>query len=427
MKIGLRILAVLVLLLIVLTEQAVSEKATWWVDCCGGFAEEGEWWYLLDAEDTPLEDGDWAYAAWVGPDKQIDPPNAMGYPAGDDVLLFQSGDYVEYGTFYVTATAFDPEYPYHPQEGELIYCRLFDAPKFSVGPDDYYADSQLFSVPRFLGIEFYCVFPGDPGGGHTDTPVYTGTYKSAQAYGGIDTSGAAAWPLTDFDGQRLQDGDLVQLIWAGPDGFNDPIDELMGVPSGDDRLVAAWSVGHGQSSQGTGLFEHEMFTYQEAYPAAGDRIYLRIFNASGPRQATHYGESELYTVRYDEGEAFFSFTDAANDAVIPNPAYTSVEEWDESVKEIPGAYHLSQNYPNPFNAATEIRYGLPAATAVSLRIYNVRGQEVATLIEGYREAGEYTVIWDGRDNAGRELSSGIYFCRLQAGEYAETVKMVLLR
>jgi len=427
MKNDLRILAVLGVLLLVLTEQAVPEKATWWVDCCGGFDEQGEWWYLLDSEEHPLEDGYWAYAAWAGPDKEIDPPNAMGYPAGDDVILFQSGDYIEYGTFFITATAFDPEYSYHPQEGELIYCRLFDGPESSIGPQNYYGDSQLYTVPRLLGRKFYCLFPGDPGGGHTDTQVYIGPYKNALVYGGRDSSGTAAWPLTDSDGQRLQDGDLVQLIWTGPDGLLDPIDELMGVPSGDDRLLASWGVGHGESSAGTGLFAFDLFTCQEEHPVAGDLICLRLFNASDCRQATYYGESDLYEVRYDEGELFLSFPDAADDAVIPNPAYTSVEEWDEPEKELPGMYRLSQNYPNPFNASTEIRYTLPVDGSVSLRVFNIRGQEVAMLAEGHRPAGIHAVIWDGRDDRHRQMASGIYFCRLQTVGYAQTLKMVLLR
>ncbi len=422
MKRRLSILAVFLLMLAAFVGQAVGMKAVWWVDCCGGFDQQSEWWYLLDHEGFPLEDGAWTYAAWVGPDKEIDPPNAMGYPAGDDVLLFQSGDYVQFGTFYITATVFDPEYPYHPQKDELIYCRLFDDPMTSVGPGNYYADSQLYAVPRRVAENFYCLFPGDPGGGYTNTPVYTGAYKSALVYGGRDSSGTAIWPLTDVDGRRLPDGDLIQLIWTGPDDLLDPIDELMGVPSGDDRLLAAWGIGHGESEEGTGLFTHPMFTCQGHHPATGDRLYLRVFNGPDCRQATHYGESDLYTVRYDDGETFLSFADAANDAVIPNPAYTSVEEWSDSGKELPGTYLLSQNYPNPFNASTEIRYALPAAGHVSLQVYNIRGERVATLADGHREAGTYTVRWDPE-----QLASGLYFCRLQVGAFAETVKMVLLR
>ena len=88
---------------------------------------------------------------------------------------------------------------------------------------------------------------------------------------------------------------------------------------------------------------------------------------------------------------------------------------------IPDAYSLSLNYPNPFNPSTTIRYDLPKAANVSLRIYNTLGQVVATLVDGRKEAGYYQVTWNAN------VPSGIYFYRLQAGNFVETKKMILLR
>ena len=105
----------------------------------------------------------------------------------------------------------------------------------------------------------------------------------------------------------------------------------------------------------------------------------------------------------------------------PVPAPTPVLE-EIADAGLPGDYRLSQNYPNPFNPETEIRYSLPREEQVSLRVYNVTGAEVAVLAGGRRAAGTYSVRW----NAG-DLASGVYFCRLQAGEYGRTVKMVLMR
>jgi hypothetical protein len=85
-------------------------------------------------------------------------------------------------------------------------------------------------------------------------------------------------------------------------------------------------------------------------------------------------------------------------------------------------FQLGQNYPNPFNSTTQIDFALPAAQRVSLRIYDVLGREVRTLINGIQAAGNHRVTFDAS-----ELSSGIYLCRMQAGEFTQTRKLMLLK
>jgi hypothetical protein len=93
----------------------------------------------------------------------------------------------------------------------------------------------------------------------------------------------------------------------------------------------------------------------------------------------------------------------------------------------PEAFYLSQNYPNPFNPTTRITFGLKEPAAVSLRIYDAAGRLVRVLVAGNRPAGNYSELWDGRDNGGRAVASGIYFYRLDAGSFSQTRKMALLR
>lgn len=90
-------------------------------------------------------------------------------------------------------------------------------------------------------------------------------------------------------------------------------------------------------------------------------------------------------------------------------------------------YALKQCYPNPFNPATTIRFGLQEAAHARLRIYDVSGRFVRSLVDGFRSAGAHSEIWNGTDDAGRAVASGVYFYRLQAGAFTETRKMVLLR
>jgi xylan 1,4-beta-xylosidase len=90
-------------------------------------------------------------------------------------------------------------------------------------------------------------------------------------------------------------------------------------------------------------------------------------------------------------------------------------------------FELNQNYPNPFNPTTIIKYSLPKEVDVTLKLINMRGQEVKTLVNKKQLAGNYAVHWDGRDNNGTTVSSGIYFYRIRAGKITRTIKMLLVK
>lgn len=90
-------------------------------------------------------------------------------------------------------------------------------------------------------------------------------------------------------------------------------------------------------------------------------------------------------------------------------------------------YWLAQNYPNPFNPVTVLRYHIPVAGNVELKIFDLLGREIKTLVKAYSNSGDYTVQWKGDDNLGNHVSSGIYIYRIQSGNYIQSKKMVLLR
>lgn len=95
---------------------------------------------------------------------------------------------------------------------------------------------------------------------------------------------------------------------------------------------------------------------------------------------------------------------------------------------VPKEFSLSQNFPNPFNPTTSIAYALPTAAKVNLVIYNMLGQKVATLVDGTpQDPGNYRVNWNGRNDYGATVSSGIYIYRLQAGKFNSTKKMTLIK
>jgi outer membrane protein assembly factor BamB len=96
-------------------------------------------------------------------------------------------------------------------------------------------------------------------------------------------------------------------------------------------------------------------------------------------------------------------------------------------QDTPKVFSLSQNYPNPFNPVTTIKYQLPKSAAVSLKIYNVLGQPIKTLVDGKQSPGYYTIRWDSRDNSGRLVGNGIYFYNIKAGELVLTKKALILK
>jgi hypothetical protein len=94
---------------------------------------------------------------------------------------------------------------------------------------------------------------------------------------------------------------------------------------------------------------------------------------------------------------------------------------------LPTKTELYENSPNPFNPTTTIRFALKETGPVTLAVYNSLGQKVRVLADGPRSAGAHAVMWDSRDEAGRSVSSGVYFCRLHAGKYEKTQKMLYAR
>jgi hypothetical protein len=90
--------------------------------------------------------------------------------------------------------------------------------------------------------------------------------------------------------------------------------------------------------------------------------------------------------------------------------------------EVPGEFNLSQNFPNPFNPITSIQYSISSKQFVKLKIYDLLGREIAILVNDEKPAGTYKVEFDAS-----QLSSGIYFYKLQSGSFVETKKMILLR
>ena len=125
----------------------------------------------------------------------------------------------------------------------------------------------------------------------------------------------------------------------------------------------------------------------------------------------------------DKGNSISDMEIRKGDAPIPvKPGGTM-----EAGESKPSHYNLDQNYPNPFNPETVIKFSLPQDSKVTLMVYNILGQVVNTLVDEMLPAGNHSISWDGKNEGGSDVASGVYFYRIKAGDYESIMKMTLLR
>jgi len=118
-----------------------------------------------------------------------------------------------------------------------------------------------------------------------------------------------------------------------------------------------------------------------------------------------------------------SFTTTSPDTFTAAPT-TGI---DPSAASLANSYRLDANYPNPFNPSTTIKYHLAKSGYTTLKIFNTLGKEVRTLLEKQQTSGEYSIAWDGKDNRGSAVASGIYILELRSGQYQQSRRMTLLK
>ncbi|MCD6165493.1 T9SS type A sorting domain-containing protein, partial [bacterium] len=99
----------------------------------------------------------------------------------------------------------------------------------------------------------------------------------------------------------------------------------------------------------------------------------------------------------------------------------------QSTSYLPSSFKLYQNYPNPFNAFTTINFQIPKSSKVTIKIYDILGREVRTLVDYFYSAGNHSTTWDGLDNLGHKVSSGVYFYCMESIDFKEVKKALLLK
>jgi hypothetical protein len=193
-------------------------------------------------------------------------------------------------------------------------------------------------------------------------------------------------------------GDYAFWDYVTVEGSADGVNWVNVVEPYDSRAEAAWLGAYNSGQSGnSSYYRNRQILLNDTF-GVGDKIFLRF---------------KLFA------DGFLNAWGWAIDNVVVNTPATNAPEGRR--------FALAQNTPNPFNPQTEIRFELPQRTHASLRVFDLRGRLVKTLLDGPREAGPQTIVWDGRDARGARVASGVYLYQLRAGEKVEQRKMTLVK
>jgi len=226
-----------------------------------------------------------------------------------------------------------------------------------------------------------------------------------------------------------------------------PFQNIRGVyMQGEVQPLKGWSVAWTIADTGSFIKLYDNGTHGDA--VAGDQIWTtEVLFPTGTPSGTEY-KYGIYAAGVDtftaathpngplDNEAGFAqnhytlISDAQPLYIVPTDKWGSPRPVDVKSKptvSIPTAYRLGENYPNPFNPSTSIDYDVPKAGRVTLAIYNLMGQKIATLVDGLKAPGSYRATWSAVDDQGRRVASGIYVYRLEAQGFSATKKMLLLK
>ncbi len=305
-----------------------------------------------------------------------------------------------------------------------------------------------------------------------DNGQYESCYLDALGEGGVT---AQRWRV-NWSGSPGQDllNSYPIVIWYSGDAAENTLTEIDQVAlaayleNGGNLFLSGQNIGdeigdsyfytvylHAQHIQDS--FNGEMYLNGLADDPIGDNLLVNIdgFNQDSPgviipleeaHRVFNYGESQTHggAIRFENENykvVYFSFgfeaVDRAGDGVnraelmdriLAYLDLTLAVEEEPAVVDIPDKFHFEQNYPNPFNPSTVLTFNLPVATQVSLKIYDVSGKLVRTLLDGNKEAGYHSITWTGKNDRGQAMSSGMYFYKLESKMgFREVKSMILLK
>jgi len=291
------------------------------------------------------------------------------------------------------------------------------APNVGNGPElGIIADIDLdgdfdIAVPNFRSGDLFVLKNDGFSNFSNDTTFNTGSSPHLPASGDLDGDGDL-----DLVIPNSGSGTIVLLLNNGDGSFSQRIINSSGGP---------WS-GATPDLDGDGDLDLVITKYTT------NRIAIFINDGDAnfdPRPEISVGINPHLVVAGDldgNGTMDLAVTNDGSNSVtiLKNDLATSVED---KIISVPKNFTLHQNYPNPFNPSTTIEYNLPKASNVVVKIYNITGKEIRTPIREYQRAGVQTVVWDGKNDKGKAVATGVYLYEIRVDDFSRTKKMILLR
>ena len=334
------------------------------------------------------------------------PPLGYFYGLGSGAF---NGEFSKNGTAFIVGVEGD-----FVAQSTIIRLRLPDSHWYSVGPENEFGELYGLSIPS-SNIIYTCGSNGkilkSTNEGDYWVFLNTPTSHSLNSIYFIDNKRGFAV------------GDSGTILYTSSGGIsltnNPPSAFHLLKPVNEDSMLVMRSIG---------------FEWQEAIDPDNDAVHYTLlisgdtgktWKAYGP--ITDTTKLQVHSPAQTPGRYFW--TVIANDAMFATPSsdvfvFTiySVSNVDNPDDKVPGTFMLLQNYPNPFNPSTTFSYIIPNASKVIIKIYDLLGNEIETLVNDDKGAGNYEVKWNAVD-----LPSGVYFYQLRTGSFIETKKMLLLK
>jgi photosystem II stability/assembly factor-like uncharacterized protein len=331
---------------------------------------------------------------------------SLGYFQGLGSEAFK-GDFSEDGAAFIVGVEGD-----FIALSTIIRLRPIDSHWYSVGPGGI-GELRSLSIPT-PKVVYTCGYNGrilkSANGGDNWTLLNTPTSQTLNS-------------IHFFDNERgFAVGDSGMILYTSNGGVsptNDP-------PSSFHLLEPA-------SEDSMPVMRSMTFVWHKAIDPNNDPVHYTLLISSDTGATwTSYGpvvDTTLQVHSPAQVPGRYFWTVIANDGVNATPSLdvfaftiTSVSDVDRNGTKMPGKFVLLQNYPNPFNPTTTIIFDSPRRSKVTLNVFNVLGQEVATLVDGEVEMGRHELRWDASG-----LANGVYFYRLQAGDFVQNRRMILLK